>query len=482
MSNLLANNYNLKTCIVSCIIAFFLASLLLQSYFFFFIFVAFTMYIYFLIKRPAIAIVVCFITFINFFSLIDENFFRLPGFFKLRDLVFSLLLIFVFFSLFTKTEKINYCFRIIILLIVALCLLEIMLTTVIQRQSFLFSLKEGRRYFYYLLYFPFLYILVKKHQRPKIFFLLSIACFVFSALKILQYLLGDSVIFFPGAVRVVQQNLSGLEVTRSYVMGSAITSFLSLYFLFRSFFEKTHKLFFCFLAFIFFIAGVFLQFSRAHWFGYLLGFSVTLFSFRDYFYKNQIRKFICRIIVSMLLIFIVVQGYNVIFRSKGGSNPVLFLIKHSLSAFEDIVYKRGTFGYRLSDNAARMGLVVRNPLLGVGFIHPDSNTLSAGISTSDSGILTLMLEFGAMGVIWLIFTVTKFYRESRQLMLVIQNNDDKALFLTTFAYFFSTVFSFLTLADFVMVEGIVTLVFCFAVFSSIKYTSEARHEIINNYR
>jgi len=169
--------------------------------------------------------------------------------------------------------------------------------------------------------------------------------------------------------------------------------------------------------------------------------------------------------------------------NKSENNPAVFAIKYMFSAFKDIANRGGTFAYRLKDSVARIELAKHNIIAGVGFVHPESgmfrlNTVTEGVTTSDSGILTLILEYGLLGVTWLFVLTSIIYSESRK-NIVFMRGQSEIFVLSAFAFFFSRLFSFITLADFVMIEGIVLLAFIFGIFARIT-RPHLDDRIINN--
>ena len=134
-----------------------------------FLCLALIFYLWLLFEYPEIALFVSFLVIVNCFSMMDENIFRLPNLFRLRDLFFLSMFIPLFVGLYKRDKKAKYVFNNPI----AKCISFILILSFIQifvthlrfgDESINSILRMGRRYFYYSLFFPALYILLDKKR------------------------------------------------------------------------------------------------------------------------------------------------------------------------------------------------------------------------------------------------------------------------------------------------------------------------------
>ena len=401
----------------------------------------------------------------DFFSLLNPDIFRLPGIFRLRDVFF----VTAFFPLLLKvykreTRSFTDLLPKAIWLIICSTLIEIILTMYVQNQNINFTIRMGRRYLYYLIYFPLIY-LIDDHKRFKRFmFLIISSSLIYSGFMILQYALGPSHIIFKYAAHVEEQEIAGQYVTRSYSIGNSLAIITFFYFAYRLYYNPTFSVRSVFIVLCTFLGGVYLEFSRANLFGVMAG---MIFTICIYFRAKDRIKFL---LLTMCLIAFISLGFEVINSTTDESfkNPIVQSGKALYSGVADLVYKRGTFGFRLEDSASRIALIKKHPIFGIGFVHPDSaiiniSTVTSGIITADSGLITLLLDFGLLGPIWLLIVSIIFYNDSRKAFNANKDVLSRNLIMAAISFYFSRLFSVLTLIDYVDYPGVVSL--CIVFFS-----------------
>ena len=73
--------------------------------------------------------------------------------------------------------------------------------------------------------------------------------------------------------------------------------------------------------------------------------------------------------------------------------------------------------------------------------------------------VTLLLDFGAFGLIWLLTLSLIVFKRGFKIYKRTDNLFYKSVILGIIAFYFSRLFSFVTLADFVLYDGIVVISF-----------------------
>jgi len=446
------------------LLSFFIGLLFLANSYSLFALVGFFLYLWLLFKYPEIALFITILVVNDFFSLVSADFLRIPGVFRIKDIF----LVMAFIPLAHKVyhKKIKFQLNNLsksILLIMFFVVLEALITIIIRNQSFNYTIRMARRYLYFLLYFPMIYLIDDERKFKRFLSLLIISSAAFSLLMIIQYVIGPTKVIFKYASHVVMQQIVGEYVTRSYVLGSSLAIMIFFLYLFRLFFKVGNKAINLTMVFLTFLGGVYLGFSRANLFGVIAGLGFATFILLDFRWKIRI---IATSFIFIFVLFFLLEGVK-FYSENTISNPLYITYKSLVSGASDLANRTGTFGYRLKDSAARIALIKANPFLGVGFIHPLSGilkirTLTPGITTNDSGIVTLLLDFGVTGIIWLGFLSIVFFKEAKRLCNILRENSTKVLVIAAFAFYFSRLFSFLTLADFVSYHGIVSI--CIALF------------------
>ncbi len=451
-------------------------------------------YIWLLFKHPEIALFISFLIIINCFSLINADFLRLPNLFKIRDLFFLSTFLPLLYGIYQKDERIKGVFSnpiakgiyvILFLTFVQICITKIRFGS----ESFNSIIKTGRVYLYYTLFFPALYILCDK-VRLKRFIILSVSSVIlFSLLYILQFLIGSSYTIFLWAA-VVEQNLQGFGVTRLYVTGmtagTLIFHICLMIFLFRgtSFQYKIHKV----NAFTLCITVLqnLLTFGRAHILGIFTGILFGIFCAQG----QQKVKSMLKITFCMLIMTFFYIVSQIVFPQK--ENVFQAIVARNMSTYKAVNDSQDTFMYRLHDSMGRIELIKKNPLFGVGFVHDESDLFffnrggNESLRTTDSGILTLLIDFGFLGVVWLITMAIIVLKRSMNIYKEAEEPLYKSLVLGIVAFYFGRLFSFITLSDFVVYDGIMMITLSLVALEVIHYQlvlkKNEQKRVINYYR
>ncbi|MDP3788780.1 MAG: O-antigen ligase family protein, partial [Candidatus Omnitrophota bacterium] len=361
-----------------------------------------------------------------------------------------------------------------IYIIVIMALIQMFVTKYrFPEETFGSIIRISRRYFYYAMFFPALYILSDRKRAVRFFKLAIGTVILFCCIFIAQFFAGSAHKIFTWAVRIEYQMLQGFRVTRIYVYGTMTATLLfsvSLMVLlfWRSFKYELRNIVVFFITLI----QILLSFGRANIFGIMIG---TLFSAAVAGGRAKFRNIAGVSILLILILILTAVIFEVTLPNEDLFKAVLTRIG---SIFTAITQKEDTFVGRIEDNYGRIDLVRKNPLFGVGFVHDESRlfafargTAEAGIRTSDSGILTLLLDLGFVGVAWLLALTFIFLRRSVYLYKMNSRNICGPIILGIIAFYFGRLFSFITLGDFVMYDGITTIVIALALLESINYNT-----------
>lgn len=467
--------------ILVVLISFFLSQCLLLHYFiplFIFIIAGF---IWLILRHPEVALFVVVVAANDFFSLISEDIFRLPGVFRFKDLLFIFTYLVLFLQILQRKISLKRSlFSRAIWLVLFFVILEVFLTMFLRQQNFNYTIRMGRRYLYYLLYFPLVYLINDDKKFNRFLNLILGATVIYSLLIITQYILGSSHVLFRFASHLEEQKIAGEYVTRTYAAGVSLAVICFYFFFYRILLEKKQSWVNFTVLILTFFSGVYLTFGRANLFGVAAGFIFSFFILLNG--KLKIRALLITLTFGIVLlstfeIIRVVSGKDV-------PNPITHSFKALLSGVEDLRNKTGTFGFRLKDSVERIDLIKKNSVTGIGFVHPLSGIIkiradTSGIVTADSGLITLLLDFGMLGIIWLIFLTLVFFKKTKKLYFETTDIHKKVIVIAAFSYFFSRLFSFLTLTEFVNQGGIVSLIVTFFILNYIEVNKDG---YINNNR
>jgi hypothetical protein len=387
------------------------------------------LYLCVLIRFPHIALIIGLTAILDGAGLINsETFFRFPGIAKAKDIIFVSL--FLPLLLMPKWYKRGYTILkgspqvllpVFVLLMLATCQ---MFRTALQYDLPLNScVMAGRHYWYYSLV-PLTAIYLDTAQHRKAFFTLFLL--ITGALSLV--VIAQTVLYAWLGIRFVASNIVLLPsdwggsqfFSRIYIPGEPmIVLLLSISFwgMFCSGSRRDRSAFFL-LCLLSALAILSLN-SRGRWFHSVLVLAIPLVvpAFRlkrPVRFKVLIWGLTVVLTISLVLIFLSSMDTRV---SAFGARVA--------SSWTDVRDRSGTWGYRIEDNQVRLGLISKHLLFGVGFVHDDfarrfgtsgasqdvMKLPNQGVSTTDSGIIALAVDFGLMGfawAIWYIVTVALF--------------------------------------------------------------------------
>jgi O-antigen ligase len=439
-----------------------------------FILLALIFYLWLLLEYPEIALFISFLVIIDCFSIMDEDLFRLPYLFRIRDIFFLSIFIPLIIGFYKKDNKIRDVFNNpiakCISFILFLSIIQIFVTYLRFNDETLNSIiRMGRRYFYYVMFFPALYILLdeKRFKRFSKLFITSVIIFCF--LYIVQFLIGPThKILLKG--RVEYQGLQGFTVPRLYISGVIAATLifhisLMIFLFYKNFKYRVKNILFVIVSGI----QTLVTFGRAHIFGVIIG---TLFAI--FFAKGHMRiKSLFKLSAFLLIAFLAVMTFQILFQPEKDFFKAFYA--RIASTYNAVTERGDTFGYRIKDSLGRMELIKKNPILGIGFVHDSSDLFafvkkySIGIRTGDSGIIDLLIDFGIIGVIWLLVMSFVVLKRSLVIYRETENHFYKTIILGVIAFYFGRLFSFITLEDFVAYDSIVIITFSLVLLEVLKY-------------
>jgi len=427
-------------------------------------FLAAILYLFLLIYEEGIALFLALLVLLDCFSMVSDNFLRIPGIFRLKDLIFISTFIPLLIGIYKKDKRIKYIFgnpiAKTILTFLILVFLQILITKIrFPGESLSSVIRIGRRYFYYAIFFPALYILLNNKHFKKFKKLTIYATVFICALYIIQYIIGPACRIFSQG-RIEYQVLQGVKVTRMYISGMVLST-LVLQICFMRFLLCKNTAFNIKNIFTLIMTSVqtLLTFGRAHIFGVISGTLFTLLSI-----KGQPRmKWLAKTsLFAILASLIYLAIFSVVFPNS--ANPLLAISRRVTSIFTTVANKDDTIGVRIKDNRNRIQLVKKNPVFGIGFVHDESKRFafdrgyySKGLRTSDSGVLTFLLDFGLLGLLYFLIMSSVVFKRGMQVYRKVNDSHLKALVLGAVSFYFGRLFSFITLVHFVRYDGIVVL-------------------------
>jgi len=437
------------------------------------IFLVFVIYLWVLHRHAEVGLFIALVIILNCFSLISENLFRLPNIFRLRDVFLILTFIPLLEGVARRDSRIKYIFSgpfaKCIYVMLLLFILQVLITKYRFSGETLSSIvRAGRKYVYYAIFFPLVYVLIEDDRFKRFLKLLCGSAIVFSCLYILQFALGQSHQIFKWAV-VVEQNLQSYYVTRMYIDGQTVATLIfhvsfMVYLFCQQFRYKIQNTFLLLLT----GAETLVTFGRAHLFGVITGILFGLF---------LARKIKRRGLVKLFLLALAIAVVN--FLAVGIFKPKLQFFQaiatRITSIYGAVVERNDTFGFRFEDSWGRLELIKDNPVFGVGFVHDESRLFSlmrgygGALRSADSGIVTLMLDFGIIGMIWLFILSVVFWKRGMKCFRASTSMLNKAVVLGVISFYFGRLFSCITLVDFIVYDGIVVISIALALLEIINY-------------
>jgi hypothetical protein len=403
----------------------------------------------------------------DFLGFVDPHTFgRIPGIFKLRDLL-------LLSTVFVASIRAFYARRAFSTLGVppvraalayATYVVVVAGYTVAAGHGTLnLALRVAAPYFYYLVMVPVIVFVSSPRKLSVLLVVLLVLSLASQLLMVFPYLAHKPLSPFAG---VRWMYVGGVSVPRTYVlsfnlMGAALLCLFGVYLYSPS--SKTRVL--SVLLGLAVLSGVILTFGRAFWVGTLGGVSF-LFALA-YLHSNR-RKILLRRTMGLWLKTSTAAALVVIFLSMIGKEGLLLrssgLIGQRLaSTFSDVAELKGTFGFRLEEGAFRIALFRQNPLLGVGYVHRSSEFAAElpkrDVGTADSGVITVLAQTGIVGMTVISLLVILFLKRGLFIFRRLKNPLLKGISLGIVSFYVHAIITFagLTGVVFTHYAGICTM-------------------------
>lgn len=389
-----------------------------------------------------------------------ETFLAVKGIFKLRDVIFIIIILIFLLNLITKKSLVikKTPVNLIILSLILLTIFEIFYTLWLFDVSIISVVQTSRSYFYYLLFFPTLYFFIEKKE-----LFLALKSFLFFSIIGAALIIGATIFghSFPLPIylesQLSTQNLSGLVVNRLYLPGATLVTmaFAIVFWLILINNQIKHKLFFIFVTIFLGIAWLF-TFSRAGWIQMFVVMISPVLMVRE-IRKKYIKKFL---LIFFIFIIIIVSSNFFIGNNSFGWD---FFSKRVISIPNEIFGIEGTFGYRITESQFRFDALRDNYLLGLGFLHPKlvSDFFKApmdpqrqALAISDWGFFNLLINFGIFGFLWFLSMIILIHKRLKKIISELDSTIYKSIAIGAFGYFWGAIISFITLGHFTEFEPI----------------------------
>ncbi|UJS17896.1 MAG: O-antigen ligase family protein [Candidatus Jettenia sp.] len=422
------------------------------------------LYIGLVFKKPIYHVYFLLLTSVRFLGYIDpEEFVRIPNAFKLIDvlLVISFLLYFIKHPDSVENNKNNEIVTKIFIFILFATIFQIIFTSIRFQLPFINCFKSGRNY---LCFFTGLFVLKlfdTDHDRQRILRFIFIIAVIQSILVILQNIFGNY--RFLGYTRIIDQEIGNASVMRVYLPSDIyVLASFSLAFWMLFFRDKVFESWI--LLTISFLTGfaILLSFTRSYWICLALILALPLLVVHGIQSVKHIT----------LLLFIAVFLFTIILFS----NRTILTVKNRITSISDEVGNyTGNFAYRFEENKKRMDIIKQHLIIGPGFVHADDapklfdfRTLkkperASILQTNDSGILTWLLSFGILGMIWLSYVLYFLFIKTRKMVIVKHNQ--VGIVVGIMAFVWSLWISSITTTGFTFTKGVIcfsTVMYLFA--------------------
>jgi hypothetical protein len=366
--------------------------------------------------KPELSIVIMILIFFDLFGFIDPSIqFRIKGVFKLKDVIFILMLISIIVDIIIKKDmsfqRLQSPVNKPLIALMLLVSFGIIYSSLFRGEPLNYSLRIGRILYYYLIFFIIMYYIRSERQiRFVIFAIIAMASMV-SIIYIVQFFLGSHITVTPFG-KLAGQRFGDFRFARLYLSGFTVAyiGFMIAFWLFIYQRNRNRLILLLFLG-----VGMAFNFFRAYWIGAIFGIFLPAI-FLKFDIKVKILKS-CIVFLILITIFIPIIKYL----SSARSTDVITLISGKfISTFSEFTDKERSYGSRLKYANSRIELlkVRKNFLLGVGFVQGDPFSSTgkrlyeiSPISTGGHlGYLDIMLYMGILGLscfAWFILAMLK---------------------------------------------------------------------------
>lgn len=429
-------------------------------------------YVYAVFRWPHLALVGALVFIIDGLGFINADLFRIPGVFKLKDLIFLSLLLPLLWSTRwqRRAKRIFHDCRILlfpVLVILGLTMLQMVRTSLQYDLPLNSCVMAGRHYWYYA-FVPLAAIyLDTSHKRDSAFRLLMVVITGLACVVIIQ-----TIIYAVFQTRIVSDDVLFQEAhwgnvqwfSRIYLAGEPLVvlgfglAFWGL--LLRP--SGRGILGYAALGSLCILALLFIN-SRGRWVHAVLVILIPMLVLGP-----QIRRARGRLRYGLLVFVLAMTSLLVL---AFHTNALLSGIgERAVSTWTDIRDQKGTWGGRLEDSQFRFKLFREHPLFGLGLVHPDYASRFGGgqvielpgglyfkesVTTTDSGIVTLLVNFGVVGLMWVAWYFFSAWRFCAKTMMSAKTGIFHWVPVPLIGYIAGGVLTFVTLGFFTMPGDIV---------------------------
>lgn len=374
-------------------------------------------YIYAVFRWPHLALIAALVFLIDGLGFINaQTFFRIRGVFQLKDLIF--LSLFLPLLLNKKWQRraesiLHDCRRLLIPIVAILVLTALqMVRTSLQYDLPLNTCIIAGRHYWYYAFFPLAAIYLDDlHKRDVTYTLFLLVISALATIVIVQTLIlvQGGELFLADTIQVQRYGRGSLSLARIYPPGEpALVLGFALAFWGRALTNVTRKRVSNTVVVSLCALAILLVNSRMRWIHTLLVVLIPLAFLWPHIPRaaRRLGAATCILVLGVVSIF----GW-----ADRRDSYLSGIGERAVSAWTDFRDKKGSWEYRLEDNQFRFELIREHPLFGLGFVHPDyawrfgagevvkqTDVLSykRGVTSTDSGIVDLLVHFGAVGGIW----------------------------------------------------------------------------------
>jgi len=386
----------------------------------------------------------------------SQTFLRIPGVFKFQDLLLVIFMVRMAADLLinrTTANRLRSPVTKPVLFLLACTALVIFLTAMFRNTSMVLSLRVGRTFLYYSIFFLVLYYVRNEKQLR----LLLNACFVFSfvvaVLLIVQFAVGRNVSLVP-YWKIGTQRLGSYVTFRVYPRGIPVLLMGFLCFVGVLYHKLGNRSFQLAVITGILGLGVVLQLYRTIWAVALIGAISAWFIVQRKHKMHFVRRTIPLIGIILLLGMLAAPLYS---RVAGIS-----LIKtRFLSTFQDFLRVEGHYARYLAVAAERLSYIKSSPIWGIGFVHPSEpfaqQLMNQSVGNIDNAWITILSYMGALGVLSMLWLSIAFMKRSS---FILKNMNDpfyEGILVGFIGFYIASVVSLLYISPFAYGEGIATI-------------------------
>ncbi|MCX5800986.1 MAG: O-antigen ligase family protein [Candidatus Eisenbacteria bacterium] len=403
----------------------------------------------------------------NFLGFVDPNTFaRIPGIFKLRDLlllstvfVASIRTFFVrgsFNALQVFPVRATFTYLTYVILVAAY-------TVAAGHGTLNLALRVAEPYFYYLVMIPVIVFVSSRRKLSVLLVALLALSLVSQLVMVFPFITHHSLSPFTG---LSWTHVGGVNIPRTYVLsfhltGVVLLCLFGIYLYSPS--KRTRDVSVASGVAVF--SGVILTFGRAFWIGTV---GSVLFLFALACVHSNKRGILLKRIRGLWLKAAAAAALTMIFLAIIGKEGLLLrssdlIGQRFASTFSDVAGVKGSFGIRLEDGAFRIELFKQNPLFGVGYVHESSEFAAElprrDVQTGDSGVITVLAQAGLVGLAAICALIAIFLKRGLSIFKRVRNPLLKGVSLGIVSFYVQAIIMFagLTGTAFTDQAGICTI-------------------------